>query len=52
MTSEVRRLVTKHAMRFTNAIGYHDSALPYKAKNTEWKAHLRMLDKTDPSYKT
>jgi ribulose-5-phosphate 4-epimerase/fuculose-1-phosphate aldolase len=25
--------------------------LPYKAKNTEWKAHLRMLDKMDPSYK-
>jgi len=25
--------------------------LPYKAKKTEWKAHLRMLDKTDPSYK-
>ena len=27
------------------------STLPYKAKNTEWKAHLRMLDRTDPSYK-
>ncbi|MGZ8212788.1 MAG: class II aldolase/adducin family protein [Burkholderiales bacterium] len=26
--------------------------LPYKAKKTEWKAHLRMLDRTDPSYKT
>jgi ribulose-5-phosphate 4-epimerase/fuculose-1-phosphate aldolase len=26
--------------------------LPYKAKKTEWKALLRMLDKTDPSYKT
>jgi ribulose-5-phosphate 4-epimerase/fuculose-1-phosphate aldolase len=25
--------------------------LPYKAKKTEWKAHLRMLDRTDPSYK-
>ena len=25
--------------------------LPYKAKKTEWKAHLRMLDKTDPSYR-
>ena len=25
--------------------------LPYKAKKTEWKAHLRMLDKLDPSYK-
>ena len=25
--------------------------LPYKAKKTEWKAHLRMLDKTEPSYK-
>ena len=25
--------------------------LPYKAKKTEWKAHLRMLDKIDPSYK-
>ena len=25
--------------------------LPYKAKKTEWKALLRMLDKTDPSYK-
>jgi ribulose-5-phosphate 4-epimerase/fuculose-1-phosphate aldolase len=25
--------------------------LAYKAKKTEWKAHLRMLDKTDPSYK-
>jgi ribulose-5-phosphate 4-epimerase/fuculose-1-phosphate aldolase len=24
--------------------------LPYKAKKTEWKALLRMLDKTDPSY--
>jgi ribulose-5-phosphate 4-epimerase/fuculose-1-phosphate aldolase len=28
------------------------SGLPYKAKKTEWKALLRMLDKTDPSYKT
>ena len=26
-------------------------ALPYKAKQPEWKAHLRMLDKMDPSYK-
>lgn len=26
--------------------------LPYKAKKTEWKALLRMLDRTDPSYKT
>ena len=26
--------------------------LPYKVKKTEWKALLRMLDKTDPSYKT
>ena len=26
--------------------------LPYKAKKTEWKALLRMLDKTEPSYKT
>jgi ribulose-5-phosphate 4-epimerase/fuculose-1-phosphate aldolase len=26
--------------------------LPYKAKKTEWKAHLRMLDRVDPSYKT
>jgi ribulose-5-phosphate 4-epimerase/fuculose-1-phosphate aldolase len=25
--------------------------LPYKVKKTEWKALLRMLDKTDPSYK-
>jgi ribulose-5-phosphate 4-epimerase/fuculose-1-phosphate aldolase len=25
--------------------------LPYKAKKTEWKALIRMLDKTDPSYK-
>jgi ribulose-5-phosphate 4-epimerase/fuculose-1-phosphate aldolase len=25
--------------------------LSYKAKKTEWKALLRMLDKTDPSYK-
>ena len=25
--------------------------LPYKAKKTEWKALLRMLDRTDPSYK-
>ena len=25
--------------------------LPYKAKKTEWKALLRMLDKTEPSYK-
>jgi ribulose-5-phosphate 4-epimerase/fuculose-1-phosphate aldolase len=25
--------------------------LPYKAQKTEWKAHLRMLDKTEPSYK-
>lgn len=24
--------------------------LPYKAKKTEWRALLRMLDKTDPSY--
>ena len=26
-------------------------ALPYKARQPEWKAHLRMLDKMDPSYK-
>ena len=26
--------------------------LPYKARKTEWKAHLRMLDRTEPSYKT
>lgn len=26
--------------------------LPYKQKNTEWKAHLRMLDKLDASYRT
>ena len=26
--------------------------LPYKARQPEWKALLRMLDKTDPSYKT
>lgn len=26
-------------------------ALPYKPKRPEWKALLRMLDKTDPSYK-
>jgi ribulose-5-phosphate 4-epimerase/fuculose-1-phosphate aldolase len=26
-------------------------ALAYKQMRTEWKAHLRMLDKTDPSYK-
>lgn len=60
--------ISQHAMRFTNAIGYHDYeglALeldeqerlvkdlgPHKAKNTEWKAHLWMLDKMDPSYKT
>lgn len=25
--------------------------LPYKARNIEWKAHLRMLDRVDPSYK-
>ena len=25
--------------------------LPYKAQKTEWKAHLRMLDKTEPSYR-
>ena len=25
--------------------------LPYKPKKTEWKALLRMLDKTDPSYR-
>lgn len=25
--------------------------LPYKPKRPEWKALLRMLDKTDPSYK-
>jgi ribulose-5-phosphate 4-epimerase/fuculose-1-phosphate aldolase len=25
--------------------------LPYKAKKTEWKAHLRMLDRTEPGYK-
>ncbi len=27
-------------------------ALPYKQKKTEWKAHLRMLDKVDASYRT
>jgi ribulose-5-phosphate 4-epimerase/fuculose-1-phosphate aldolase len=26
-------------------------ALPYKAKKTEWKALLRMLERTDPSYR-
>ena len=26
--------------------------LPYKQKNTEWKAHLRMLDKMDASYRS
>ena len=26
-------------------------SLPYKAKKTEWNALLRMLDKTDGSYK-
>jgi ribulose-5-phosphate 4-epimerase/fuculose-1-phosphate aldolase len=26
--------------------------LPYKQKRTEWKAHLRMLDAADPSYRT
>jgi len=26
--------------------------LPYKQKRTEWKAHLRMLDAMDPSYRT
>jgi ribulose-5-phosphate 4-epimerase/fuculose-1-phosphate aldolase len=26
-------------------------ALPYKPKRPEWKAHLRMLDKMDPSYR-
>ena len=26
-------------------------ALPYKPQRPEWKAHLRMLDKMDPSYK-
>jgi hypothetical protein len=26
-------------------------ALPYKARRPEWKALLRMLDKTDASYK-
>jgi ribulose-5-phosphate 4-epimerase/fuculose-1-phosphate aldolase len=25
-------------------------SLPYKAKKTEWKALLRLLDRTDPSY--
>lgn len=25
--------------------------LPYKAKKIEWKAHLRMLDRLDPSYR-
>ena len=27
-------------------------SLPYKARQTEWKALLRTLDKSDPSYKT
>jgi ribulose-5-phosphate 4-epimerase/fuculose-1-phosphate aldolase len=27
-------------------------ALPYKARQPEWKAHLRMLDRMDPSYRT
>jgi ribulose-5-phosphate 4-epimerase/fuculose-1-phosphate aldolase len=26
-------------------------ALPYKARKTEWKALLRMLDRTDPTYR-
>jgi hypothetical protein len=26
-------------------------ALPYKPKRPEWKALLRMLDRTEPSYK-
>ena len=28
------------------------AALAYKQQQTEWKAHLRMLDKTDASYRT
>jgi len=27
------------------------AALPYKARQPEWKAHLRMLDRMDPTYK-
>jgi len=27
------------------------ASLPYKARQPEWKAHLRMLDWIDPSYK-
>ena len=38
-----REVAQKTAGQFAN--------LPYKQKNTEWKAHLRMLDKTDSSYR-
>jgi ribulose-5-phosphate 4-epimerase/fuculose-1-phosphate aldolase len=38
-----REVTTKTAQQFRN--------LPYKANKTEWKAMLRMLDKTDGSYK-
>ena len=39
-----RDVAEKTAAQFRN--------LPYKANRVEWKALLRMLDKTDPSYKT
>ena len=39
-----REVAEKTARQFKN--------LPYKARQTEWKALLRMLDKTDASYKT
>jgi ribulose-5-phosphate 4-epimerase/fuculose-1-phosphate aldolase len=38
-----REVAAKTAQQFKN--------LPYKANKTEWKAMLRMLDKTDGSYK-
>jgi ribulose-5-phosphate 4-epimerase/fuculose-1-phosphate aldolase len=38
-----REVAAKTAQQFKN--------LPYKASKTEWKAMLRMLDKTDGSYK-
>jgi ribulose-5-phosphate 4-epimerase/fuculose-1-phosphate aldolase len=53
---QVTALAGSAALRFPSAAVAEKTArqfkgLPYKAKKTEWKALLRMLDKIDPTYK-
>jgi hypothetical protein len=49
MGSNVRKLAASAVKERVSAGQFRN--LPYKAKKTEWKALLRMLDKTDASYK-